>query len=61
MRYWKPLSAGPPPLIGTVAKPAGAPASSSGVASAGRTAAWGQMKEQMLHWVQLAEFQAGTT
>jgi hypothetical protein len=48
-RYWKPFRAAPPPLTGTVPKVGGAAASSSGVASAGRMAAWGQMKEQMLH------------
>lgn len=34
MRYWKPSSAAPPPRMGTAPKPAGAPDSSSGVASA---------------------------
>jgi hypothetical protein len=37
------------PLMGRVLKPAGAPFSSSGVASTGRIAACGHTKAQMLH------------
>ena len=60
MRYCRPLSAGPPPLMGTAWKPAGALPSSSGVASTGRMAAWGHTKEQMLHCVQLVLSHSGT-
>ena len=50
----------PGPLAGMVVKPAGAAAFSSSVSSTGRIAAWGQTREQRLHWMQAVGSHWGT-
>ena len=47
------------PIMGTVFMPSGAWARASPVKAAGRMTAWGQTKEQRVHWMQFSGFHTG--